>query len=598
MSFVRELKRRNVFRVGIAYLVVAWLILQFSDVLISMLDLPHWIGRGVIFVLIVGFPVAVLMAWAFELTPDGIKRDSEVDRGDTGGAVPGRKLDFVIIGALVLALGYFVWERQQLVLPVVPIDRSIAVLPFVVRSADVEQELFADGLTEEILNSLARTPDLQVASSTSSFAFKDSVEDVRIIAESLGVGHILEGSVRRNGETLRITARLIRASDGFDLWSDQYDRQFADVIAIQEDIAIQIANALETAMDPEALAAMVSAGTHSVPAYEAYLKGIAIRTRSLMSGDTSLMMDAETEFGRAVTVDPEFADAQYQRASFWRNQLASAGPFTVVKDLSAEEMEQRYFEAINQAIEHEKDIAVKTLYSVSRSQDELDYRKALRQIEEYMRLRPADEDALGIKLFIMRNLSMHDEVVKLAVEFAQGDAKPRSTARSAIWAFYYSGNPDLIVENVNKILAKVPDDTFAVYQAHKAYLWAMDIDSARVALQKILASKFPETSKALAQLRQACAENRKDDALRFQAEVLENTDRLIPTWVAYQTIGDDDAAIKLLQEYDEQRRFYELSAILYYGELDLTNLPNLSARLSGQGIEDRQVFDIPFRCDR
>jgi len=435
-------------------------------------------------------------------------------------------------------------------------------------------------------------------SSTSSFAFKDSVEDVRIIAESLGVGHILEGSVRRNGETLRITARLIRASDGFDLWSDQYDRQFADVIAIQEDIAIQIANALETAMDPEALAAMVSAGTHSVPAYEAYLKGIAIRTRSLMSGDTSLMMDAETEFGRAVTVDPEFADAQYQRASFWRNQLASAGPFTVVKDLSAEEMEQRYFEAINQAIEHEKDIAVKTLYSVSRSQDELDYRKALRQIEEYMRLRPADEDALGIKLFIMRNLSMHDEVVKLAVEFAQGDAKPRSTARSAIWAFYYSGNPDLIVENVNKILAKVPDDTFAVYQAHKAYLWAMDIDSARVALQKILASKFPETSKALAQLRQACAENRKDDALRFQAEVLENTDRLIPTWVAYQTIGDDDAAIKLLQEYDEQRRFYELSAILYYGELDLTNLPNLSARLSGQGIEDRQVFDIPFRCDR
>jgi len=122
MSFVRELKRRNVFRVGIAYLVVAWLILQFSDVLISMLDLPHWIGRGVIFVLIVGFPVAVLMAWAFELTPDGIKRDSEVDRGDTGGAVPGRKLDFVIIGALVLALGYFVWERQQLVLPVVPIE--------------------------------------------------------------------------------------------------------------------------------------------------------------------------------------------------------------------------------------------------------------------------------------------------------------------------------------------------------------------------------------------------------------------------------------------------------------------------------------------
>lgn len=598
MSFVRELKRRNVFRVGIAYLVVAWLILQLSDVLISLLELPDWIGRTAVFVLIVGFPVVVVLAWAFELTPDGVKRDSDVNRGDTVGATPGRKLDFVIIGALVIALGYFVWERQQLVSPVVPVDRSIAVLPFVVRSADVEQELFADGLTEEILNSLARTPDLRVASSTSSFVFKDSGEDIRTIADSLGVSHILEGSVRRSGETLRITARLIRASDGFELWSQPYNRQFADVIAIQEDIAIQIANALETAMDPEALAAMVSAGTHSVPAYEAYLKGIAILTRSFMSGDTSLMMDAETEFGRAVTFDPEFALAQYRRARFWRMQLASGSPFSVVKDLSPDEMEQRYFEAINQAIEHEKDIAVKTLYSVSKAVDELDYRKALRQLEEYLRLRPADDDALGIRFRLMGTLSMHDEGVKLAVKYAQGDTKGRNATAAAIIKLNYAGNPDLIVENVNKILAEDPDDRFAVYQAHKAYLWAMDIDSARVALPKILASKFPEANKALAQLRQACAENRKNDALRFQAEVLENTDRLIPIWAAYQTIGDDDAAIKLLQEYDEQRRFYKLSAILYYGELDLTNLPNLSARLSGQGIEDRQVFDIPFRCDR
>lgn len=602
MSFVRELKRRNVFRVGIAYVVVAWLILQLSDVLISMLDLPGWIGRGVIFVLLVGFPLAIILAWAFELTPDGIKRDRDVDRGDTRATVNGRKLDFVIIGALILALGYFVWERQQLSQPGISIDRSIAVLPFVVRSADVEQELFADGLTEEILNSLARTPDLQVASSTSSFAFKASGEDIKTIADSLGVSHVLEGSVRQNGETLRITARLIRASDGFELWSQPYNRKFADVIAIQEDIAIQIANALETAMDPEALAAMVSAGTHSVPAYEAYLRGIALWTRSIMSGDTSLMIDVETELGRAVTVDPEFADAQYQRASFWRMQMMSAGPFAVVKDLSAEEMEQRYYEALNQAIEHEKDIAVKTLYSVFRSENELDFRKALRQIQEYLRLRPADDNALGTRLRLMGNLSMHDEGVKLAVEYAQGDAKGgyavAVAASAAIIKLNYAGNPDLIVENVNKILAKDPDNRFHVYQAHKAYLWAMDIDSARIALQKILASKWPETNKALAQLRQACAENRKNDALRFLTEVLENTDRLIPTWVTYKTIGDDDAAIKLLQEYDEQRRFHELSAILYYGELDLTNLPNLSARLSGQGIEDRQVFDIPFRCDR
>ena len=314
MSFIKELKRRNVFRVGVAYLVVAWLIAQVSDLVLENFGAPDWVIKTVLYLLAAGLPVAVILAWAFELTPEGIKRDSEAQRSDSGRASSGRKLDFVIIGALVVAVSYFLWERQQPVSPTVAIDRSIAVLPFVVRSGDPEEELFADGLTEEILNALARTPDLQVAASTNSFAFKDSGDDIKTIAESLRVSHILEGSVRRGGETLRITARLIRASDGFELWSAPYNRQFADVIAIQEDIAIQIANALETAMDPEALAAMVSAGTHSVPAYEAYLKGIAIRTRSRISGDTSLIIDAETEFGRAVTIDPEFANAQYQRA--------------------------------------------------------------------------------------------------------------------------------------------------------------------------------------------------------------------------------------------------------------------------------------------
>ena len=261
-------------------------------------------------------------------------------------------------------------------------------------------------------------------------------------------------------------------------------------------------------------------------------------------------------------------------------------------------MEQRYFEALNQAIEHEKDIAVKTLYSVFRSQDELDYRKALRQIEEYLRLRPADDDALGTRSELTGTLGMYDEGVKLAVEYAQGDAKGRIEAGEAIQRLLYSGNPDLIVENANKILAKHPDNVFIMYYAHKAFIWAMDVDAAQALLPKLMASQYPETNKALAQLRQACAENRKNDALRFLAEVLENTDRLVPIWLAYLTIGDDDAAIKLLQEYDEQRRFHELSQTLWYGELDLTNLPNLSARLSGQNIVDRQVFDIPFRCDR
>ena len=209
------------------------------------------------------------------MTPDGIKLEKDVDRSQPGRTSARRTLDYVIIAALVIALGYTWWSRQPVEAPApqstqavvseeddveqkAPDLRSIAVLPFVNMSSDQAQEWFSDGLTEEILNALARTPDLLVAARTSSFKYKNSDEDVPTIAAALGVAHILEGSVRSSRDRLRVTAQLIRASDGFHLWSQTYDRQPEDVIRIQEDIAVEIAKALETAMDPEALARMVS----------------------------------------------------------------------------------------------------------------------------------------------------------------------------------------------------------------------------------------------------------------------------------------------------------------------------------------------------
>jgi hypothetical protein len=161
MSFIKELKRRNVFKVGAAYLAVAWLIAQVSELALGSFGAPDWIIRTELFLLAVGFPLALVFAWAFELTPDGIKRETDVGRGETASVVRGRTLDYVIIASLVLALGYFVWERQNLTGTTTINDRSIAVLPFVNRSGIAEQEWFADGLTEEIINSLTRTPDLR-----------------------------------------------------------------------------------------------------------------------------------------------------------------------------------------------------------------------------------------------------------------------------------------------------------------------------------------------------------------------------------------------------------------------------------------------------
>ncbi len=331
-KFFDELKRRNVVRVGIAYIVVCWLVFQLGEILFPVFGTPDWIFKTLILLLAIGFPFALIFAWAFELTAKGIKKTRDVHVTTSITASTGRKLDFVIIAALVVALVYFVWERQSpigsgapdtesVAEPIAkgasdaPVGdeevsiRSIAVIPFVNMSSDKEQEWFADGLTEEILNSLARAPDLLVAARTSSFTFKGSNEDIPSIAASLGVNHILEGSVRRAGDRLRVTAQLVRAVDGFHMWSETYDRNIDDMIDIQENVAIEIANALETAMDPEALALMVSSGTNSVPAFEAYLHGLAVGESTFATGDIYEFLNARDAYQRAIKLDPEFAQA-------------------------------------------------------------------------------------------------------------------------------------------------------------------------------------------------------------------------------------------------------------------------------------------------
>ncbi len=219
MKLFDELRRRNVFRVGAAYLVVAWLVLQVVDTIAPLLELPDTFGRGVLLLLVIGFPVVLLFSWAYELTDKGLKKTSEVDADDSITHSTGQRLNRLTIVVLVIALGYFIWESRfqgdadtvepNAVAEAVT-EKTIAVLPFASFSEDAEQAWFADGLTEEILNALARTPDLLVSSRTSSFAYKGTNKDLQTIARELGVAHVLEGSVRRGGDRMRITAQLIR----------------------------------------------------------------------------------------------------------------------------------------------------------------------------------------------------------------------------------------------------------------------------------------------------------------------------------------------------------------------------------------------------
>ena len=257
MSFINELKRRNVFRVGVAYVIVAWLLLQVADVVLNNIEAPDWVFQAVLLLVAFGFPFALIFAWAFELTPQGLKKEKDIVPSDSVAHLTGRKLDFAIIGLLAIAVVFLVVDNYVLREDPAPLvsdqiepaiqaeEKSIAVLPFVNMSDDPGNEYFADGLSEELLNLLAKIPSLKVIGRTSSFAFKGKNEDLRLIGEALGVTTVLEGSVRKSGERVRVTAQLINVSDGSHIWSDTYDRTLDDIFAIQDDVAAAIIDALQ-----------------------------------------------------------------------------------------------------------------------------------------------------------------------------------------------------------------------------------------------------------------------------------------------------------------------------------------------------------------
>ena len=317
-SFFSELRRRNVFRVAVAYAIVGWLLVEVASVVLPTLLLPDWTLRILVFFVILGFPLALFFAWAYELTPEGLKKEKDVDRSQSITRQTGRKLDFAIIGVLVVALGYFVathdWGGEEPI-PVeeVATFKSIAVLPFVNISDDPRNEYFSDGLSEELLNMLAKISDLRVVGRTSSFVFKGKNQDLRTIGEQLSVDHILEGSVRKSGNQVRITAQLVSSADGYHLWSESYDRELGDIFAVQADIASNIVSALRGALIEGVTSGPVAIDvpTRSMEAYQLYLQGQYLLHER---GEENLRRSIEL-FDGAIALDSEFANALTGRAA-------------------------------------------------------------------------------------------------------------------------------------------------------------------------------------------------------------------------------------------------------------------------------------------
>ena len=343
MSLFEELKRRNVFRVGIAYLVLGWVLLQVVGVVVPILQLPDWVARFVLLMLLIGFPLILIFAWAFELTPEGIRREKDVDRSKSVTSQTGRKLDRVIIGCLTLAVVLLLadrfWDKGKVEMgsaemgsepfsdkvaqvsaaerekgsdpisgsltPVESAEISVAVLPFVNMSDDASNEYFSDGISEELLNVLVRVEGLRVPSRTSSFSFKGSDKNIAEIGKELKVDHVLEGSVRKAGDRIRVTAQLIDVNTDTHLWSETYTRKVDDIFAVQDEIAQAIVSALKVTLSGTEQSSLAQHSTDNVEAYNKYLLG-----RHLWSQRTkqSLLVAVEP-LQQAVALDPQFDQA-------------------------------------------------------------------------------------------------------------------------------------------------------------------------------------------------------------------------------------------------------------------------------------------------
>jgi TolB-like protein/Tfp pilus assembly protein PilF len=312
MNFFAELKRRNVYKVAIAYAVVAWLLIQAASIFFPAFDAPPWVMKIFIIVIIFGFPVAVIFSWAFDITPEGIKLESEIEQSKSITRRTGRKVVAVTSALAVVAAGLLVYQLVRSKAPVTPRqseaatvtpNKSIAVLPFDNLSRDPDNAYFCEGVQDEILTRLAKVADLKVISRTSTQHFKSAPENLPQIAKQLGVMHVVEGSVQKAGDQVRVNVQLINALNDAHLWGETYDRKLTDIFAVESEIAKTIAESLQAKLTRSEQSSIAKAPTANPEAYELYLKGRFFWNKR--SGVD--LRKAIDYFNQAIAKDPNYA---------------------------------------------------------------------------------------------------------------------------------------------------------------------------------------------------------------------------------------------------------------------------------------------------
>jgi adenylate cyclase len=534
MSFFSELKRRNVIRIGVAYIVGSWVLIEVASILLPTFEAPEWVMRALVLVLICGLPIALLAAWMFELTPEGLKKEDGADTAEEAvfKSRTARKADLTIMIALSLAVAYFVMEKIWLSDVVRGNMNAIAVLPFSDMSPRGDQQYFAEGLTVELLNMLSRVADLKVTGKTSAFQFKDYKGDFKNIGETLRVDTILEGSVRTVDNNVRITTNLIDAEQGHTLWSANYDRKLNNIFQVQDEIARAVVKALE--------AQLLEAGDEPTDrvvvaeAYTAYQQGTYLQSRLTVEDQQS----AINYFQQAIDKDPGYAEPLVGMAD--ANVMLALNMVAIDRDVGVGEA----IGYLDQALKLNPDLpdahVAKAWIKLFNFRDfvgaELDLKRALDSDPKHI-------DALRRLGTIYAAQGRYDESMETLQKIIDRD--PLNTPAYINYSYYAlaAGNLPIAEEMIGKALEFSPKSTFANFQLARIYLAQGDLPAAEAAIELETLPVWKNIGLGMI----ACVQGDKAGGISIADALIEQRE-IFNAAEIYHLCGETEKTFELLQQ--------------------------------------------------
>jgi TolB-like protein/Tfp pilus assembly protein PilF len=602
-SFFGELKRRNVYRVAFAYAVVGWLFIQIATQVFPFLEIPKWTVRLVIALVVIGFPIALVFAWVFEIPPEGLKRAEDVDLGKPIPRSTARKLDFLILAALLLVISVLVYQQLHVAAPSNTsniAEKSIAVLPFENRSEDKANAYFADGIQDEILTRLSKIADLKVISRTSTLHYKTAPENVPQIGRELGVAHILEGSVQKSGDTVRVNVQLIKAANDSHLWADNFDRKLTDIFSVESEIAKSIADQLRAKITGKEEQAIASKPTNNLEAYDSYLRGLAYSLRSANTPANALA--AQKHLRDAVRLDPKFA-LSWALLSY----VDAVGYITQTLQPTVTLREEARL-AAESAFRLEPDLGeamwAKGYYHYSCLKD---YDTAVRYFDEARRLLPNNSKIPESLAYVARRRGQWDRSEAYFNEAERVD--PRDVPLLSQHALSYISLRRFpgALRKLDRILDIIPSDVDTL--VFKAAIAQCEGDLTRAhALLAPLQPNPDDTSALEVQVYQSILERRPSPLIPRLTEAFAKPDPALGYlngelgfWLGWaQEIGGDHAAA--LESWREARRQLEPflkeqpQNVALIGDLALTNM-GLGDKAAALALSEQAVAANPIEKD-